>query len=152
MKKIILAVCLLFSVSTLLFACDGSSSSKSLGKGKVMVLELESNPSTGYDWVYETTGDAELFLDREDYRDANDANMVGAGGIRVLYFKGTKEGSANLVLTYKRPWEGGETAYDVVYELSVDKDMNITCLSKTKGVVNSDKELSFFPNPKFEKE
>lgn len=150
MKKILISL-LILSVMLTAFAC-GSASSKgaSLGKGKVMGLEFETNPSTGYNWEYKfVNGDAEIVFDREENKLNENLDVVGAPSKIVYYFKGTKEGNTNLVFTYRRPWEGGDVAYDVVYELSVDKDMNITCLSKMKGTVESDKELSYFPNPTF---
>ena len=89
------------------------------------------------------------FIQWEENKLNQDLDVVGSPSKIVYYFKATKEGNTNLVFTYRRPWEGGDVAYDVIYELSVDKDMNITCLSKMKGTVESDKELSFFPNPTF---
>ena len=79
-------------------------------------------------------------------------DAVGASSKRVYYFRATKEGKKTLTFTYGRPWEGGEKAYDVVYELSVDKDLNITCTNKKKGVIESKEELSFFPDPVFTNE
>ena len=150
MKKILISL-LILSTMIAAFACNGASSKDaSLGKGKVMALEFETNPSTGYNWEYKfQNGDAEIVFDREENKLNENLDVVGAPNKIVYYFRATKEGSTNLIFTYRRPWEGGEVAYDVVYELSVDKDMNITCLSKMKGTVESDKELSFFPNPTF---
>ena len=150
MKKILISL-LVLSVMLTAFACVGASSKGgSFGKGKVMGLEFETNPSTGYNWEYKfENGDAEIVFDREENKLNENLDVVGAPSKIVYYFKGTKEGNTNLVFTYRRPWEGGDVAYDVVYELSVDKDMNISCLSKMKGTVESDKELSYFPNPTF---
>lgn len=149
MKKILLVSMVVLALATLV-ACGTSSKSKNLGKGKVMALEFETNPSTGFTWEYKfTNGDAEVVFDREENKLNKDLDLVGAPSHVVYYFKATKAGNTNLTFTYRRPWEGGGAAYDVVYELSVDKDMNITCLSKMKGSVQSDKDLSFFPNPTF---
>ena len=148
MKKIVLSLVLV--ISLLVSAC-GAVSSTNYGKGVEMSLDFISNPSTGYDWVYEfASGDnlAEIFLIRQD-NSFPESDVVGAGGHRVYVFKATKEGKQTLTFTYRRPWEGGEIAYDVVYDLVVDKDLNITCTGKKKGKVESDKELSFFPDPVF---
>lgn len=145
MKKSLL-LSLLVIVSLLASACGPK-----YGKGAEMSLDFISNPSTGYDWVYEILeGDnyAEIYLIRQD-NDFPQTNVAGAGGHRIYYFKATKAGKQTLTFTYRRPWEGGETAYDVVYELSVDKDLNISCTGKKKGKIASDKELSFFPDPVF---
>lgn len=149
MKKILLVSLVVLALATFV-ACGSSSQSKNLGKGKVMALEFETNPSTGFTWEYQfTNGDAEIVFDREENKLNKDLDLVGAPSQVVYYFKATKAGNKNLTFTYRRPWEGGDVAYDVVYELSVDKDMNITCLSKMKGSVESNKDLSFFPNPTF---
>ena len=150
MKKILSIIVALMTV-LMMVACAGNANKNgSFGKGKVMALEFETNPSTGYNWEYKfENGDAEIVFDREENKLNQDLDVVGAPSKIVYYFKATKEGNTNLVFTYRRPWEGGDVAYDVIYELSVDKDMNITCLSKMKGTVESDKELSFFPNPTF---
>ena len=155
MKK--LAVVLLSALAlTTLFACGGSGSTsssvenKNYGKGKEMSLAFETNPSTGYDWQYEfKDGDAELVFEREDIKQKDEAGTVGGPMIRTYFFRANKAGNTTLVFTYKRPWEGGETEYDVVYDLSVDENLVITCKDKKKGEIKTDKELDFFPNPVF---
>ncbi len=148
MKKI-LSMILTLSIVFMMVAC-GANKSANMGKGKVMALEFETNPSTGFTWEYKFEGgDAEIVFDREENKINKDSDLVGSPHQVVYYFKATKPGNRNLIFTYRRPWEGGDVAYDVVYELSVDKDLNITCLSKMKGTVESDRELSYFPNPTF---
>ncbi len=150
MKKLLVIVSAILAAVSL-FAC--ASGPKTLGKGKIMSIELPSNPTTGFDWDYKfEEGEATLYLDKEEYVPASNEDLVGAGGTKVYRFVGENEGKAKLIFTYKRPWEGGEVAYDVIYEIEVDADKNVTCVNKTKGVVDSDKDLSFFPDPKFANE
>lgn len=152
MKKLFLVLASLL-VGVSLFACASGASASKYGKGKIMSLSFKTNPTTGYDWQYEfSDGDAEIVFDREDYKMNEDSNLVGGESTRIYYFRASKEGKKKLTFTYARPWEGGEKAYDVVYELEVDKDLNITCTSKKKGVVDSKEELSFFPDPVFTNE
>ena len=149
MKKILSVLSLLF----LALAMVSCGKSGEFGRGNVMKLTFSTNPSTGFDWQYEfLSGEdrAQIVLDKEEYHMNENLDLVGAPSRRTYYFVAKKEGKQNLTFTYKRPWEGGETAYDVVYELSVDKNLKISCLSKMKGTVESDKELSYFPNPEFE--
>ena len=152
MKKKILFVSLL--VSILLMSCSSAATNdSSLGKGKTMALKFVTNPSTGFDWEYKfLDGDDKgaLHLDREDYNTIGSPDLMGASSERTYYFVADKAGKQSLTFTYRRPWEGGEVLYDVVYELNIDKDLNIICLSKSKGVVESKEELSFFPDPTFE--
>lgn len=148
MKKNITIVLLLI-IGLLISAC-GTVSAK-YGKGQEMSLDFETNPSTGYDWIFETIDEeknAFIYLVNQE-NNFPENNLAGMGGHRIYYFRATTPGKQVLTFTYKRPWEGGEVAYDVVYELDVDKDLNITCTNKKKGKIKSDKELSFFPDPVF---
>ena len=154
MKKIFALSLAVISILTLA-SCNGglAKKDKGFGSGKNMSLRFETNPSTGYDWEWSLmTGDnlAVIEFDREEYEMNENMDVVGSPSYRTYYFVARKDGKQSLTFTYRRPWEGGEAAYNVVYELSVDKNLNITCLSKMKGDIDSDKELSFFPNPKFE--
>lgn len=153
MKKMLFLIFGLMGIFVFIVSCDKKATTKSMGTGKTMVLALETNPSTGYDWVYEfLQGEdkAEIVLDHDVIEANNDLNLMGAPSTRKYYFVAKKPGTQLLTFTYKRDWEGGEVAYDVVYELSVDKDLNISYLSKMKGKVESDKEITEFPNPTFE--
>lgn len=151
MKKVLLVLVSLVACMSL-FACGNSGTNK-YGKGKLLSLTFTTNPTTGYDWQYAfSDGDAEIALDREDYQLNQELNLVGGENKRVYYFRASKAGNKKLTFTYMRPWEGGEKAYDVVYDLVVDNDLNITCTSKKKGVIDSKEELSFFPDPVFTNE
>ena len=151
MKKFLVVV-LSLVLSLSIFACKNDGGSK-YSKGKLMSLTFTTNPTTGYDWQYVfSDGDAEIALDREDYQMEDGVDIVGGNQVRVYYFRATKAGNKKLTFTYERPWEGGEKAYDVVYDLVVDNDLNITCTNKKKGVIDSKEELSFFPDPVFTNE
>lgn len=147
MKKVLLlASLLMFSV----FACNKQLKNNSFGMGKIMALRFETNPSTGFGWEFKFEGGGgEVAFDREENIQNKEEKLFGSAEEVIYYFKGVKAGNTNIRFTYRRPWKGGEVAYDVLYELSVDKDLNITCLSKMKGIVESNYDLTFFPNPTF---
>ena len=75
-----------------------------LSGDKVLVVNLESNPSTGYRW--EAIG-----LDESILRPAGptewvpSSGLLGAPGTQVLRFYGVAEGETSLNLVYRRPWE-----------------------------------------------
>lgn len=155
MKKLAILFLTVLTITSL-SACGGAGSTrtseknKQLGKGKEMSLTFDTNPTTGYDWQYELKdGEAELILDRQDEKKGNSSDVAGAGFKRTYFFRASKAGKVTLSFIYKRPWEGGEEAYDVLYDLTVDENLVITCENKKKGRINSDKELNFFPNPVF---
>lgn len=79
--------------------------------GQNFIIELKSNPSTGYSWQVANEIDEQVIeLVSSEYK-ANsnksaDSNMpmVGAGGKDRWVFKGLTEGTAQIKLGYVRPW------------------------------------------------
>jgi predicted secreted protein len=73
--------------------------------GEVLVLELESNPSTGYGWQVQGPGSGILRqLDATDWR-PHTPRKLGGSGTQVLRFAAVGKGRATLRLVYARPWE-----------------------------------------------
>ncbi len=90
--------------------------------GKTVRVELEANPTTGFQWVVGELP-SNLELKDNDYESSDKSNTrVGAGGTTTLTFKVLAEGQGTVELTYKRTWEGGETSY--VLSLSVTTVLN----------------------------
>lgn len=73
-------------------------------RGEVLVVSLESNPSTGYGWQVEGLNTAVLNLVDENWV-PNTPQLLGAPGTTRLRFAGVGRGQANLTLAYRRPWE-----------------------------------------------
>jgi predicted secreted protein len=75
-----------------------------LKKGDTLVISLEGNVTTGFNWwvaepapaILEEVGDPEV-------KPASGA--IGAGGTIVLKFSAVQAGQATLKLEYKRIWE-----------------------------------------------
>ena len=79
-------------------------------KGEVLVLKLQSNPSTGYGWQVQG-------LNQQILRQVGAAEWLpevsgklGAPGTQVLRFAAVGKGQARLDLVYARPWEKGAPA------------------------------------------
>ena len=76
--------------------------------GQILVVTLESNPTTGYQWevvedpnsILEQIGEAEF-----KSSDEGDSPIVGAGGWEIFRFKAVSAGQMNLQLVYHRTWE-----------------------------------------------
>ena len=76
--------------------------------GQVLVLTLESNPTTGFRWevleakdsVLRQKGEAEFRLVSE-----LDPPPLGAGGVEIFRFEAVEAGETRLELVYHRPWE-----------------------------------------------
>lgn len=81
--------------------------------GKIST-EVYDNPTTGYTWVFEVTGDKGVidysFLDKpaevkiED-KASKEPMICGAGTNKILTIKGLKSGKAKLKMSLVRPWE-----------------------------------------------
>jgi C1A family cysteine protease len=73
--------------------------------GEVLVLTLESNPSTGYGWQVQGQGSGLLRqLEATEWLPDTQGKLGGAG-TQVLRFAAVGKGRATLNLVYARPWE-----------------------------------------------
>ena len=74
--------------------------------GQVLVVELPSNVTTGYEWNYRTSGEVVVQLGQREYmEDSHPFGMVGVGGTEIWRFRAAKAGRETLRLDYSRPWE-----------------------------------------------
>lgn len=87
-------------------------------------VELEENATTGYRWFYEIA-DETVVQCVEDETVEGDKDKAGAPGTRVFEFSGMKEGETTITFTYKRDWEGGETADTKEITVEVDEEGNM---------------------------
>ena len=62
--------------------------------------EIESNPTTGYNWFL--VSDEGLKVETEFI---TKSDLCGAPGIHVFKISSDKKGTFNLIAEYKRPWE-----------------------------------------------
>ena len=116
MKKIFLLVTALILSISLITGCGGSTVKaysdpeetidSSMNKEFIVLIALESNPSTGYSWEAEYD-DAILELVEETFEPGVYAkeNIVGAGGTELFRFKGLSKGNIDITFNYKRVWE-----------------------------------------------
>jgi inhibitor of cysteine peptidase len=94
------------SKSSPLTAADNGKSVE-VKKGDLIVIQLDGNPSTGYNWEAKDL-DSSMFeqVGEPEFKSGNpDPNIVGAGGTLTLTFKALKTGIATLALVYHRSWE-----------------------------------------------
>lgn len=89
-----------------------------IGVGKKFIIALDSNPTTGYNWEADFDEDF-LKLVQDEFKPAEDKDLVGAGGQQRFTFKGVKIGKTKVTLTYKRSWEEGFIDQKV-FEVSVE--------------------------------
>jgi len=75
--------------------------------GDVILLSLEANPTTGYDWEIIEPLDSTVIQigEREFSQSSTDKKLVGAGGVDRWRIKAVQRGRVHLELVYRRPWE-----------------------------------------------
>jgi inhibitor of cysteine peptidase len=89
---------------------NDADSQVELEQGQILVVTLESNPTTGYRWeqaknqesILEQMGEAEF-----KPSDTGEPPLVGAGGWEIFRFKAISAGQMTLQLVYHRSWEEG---------------------------------------------
>ena len=82
-----------------------------LEKGQILVVTLESNPSTGYRWELIENNESVLEqIGQSEYKPAETSEppIVGAGGWEIFRFKAVSTGRVTLLFCYRRPWEDAE--------------------------------------------
>ena len=85
--------------------------------GDKVTVRLCSNPTTGFQWSYEMSGDTVLKEEGHDFEEP-DSSVVGASGTDVWTFEGTAKGTTEVLMEYSRPWEDG-TKKEWTYKLTV---------------------------------
>ncbi len=86
--------------------------------GGSVVIRLEANATTGYEWVFR---EGETFtIDGSEYvPHENPEGLVGVGGTQVVTLTVTQGGSSKLVGTYARSWESPSPGAEPDFILTV---------------------------------
>jgi inhibitor of cysteine peptidase len=72
----------------------------------VILIALESNPTTGYSWQASCDSTVlELVEEAFELGIYAKENIVGAGGTQLFRYKALKSGEAEIIFVYKRSWE-----------------------------------------------
>jgi inhibitor of cysteine peptidase len=79
-----------------------------LTKGETLILDLDSNPSTGYQWSVDEINEQILKQKGEAvFSQPTSAGepLLGAGGTETFHFEAAGKGQVTLKLNYRRSWE-----------------------------------------------
>lgn len=123
----IVSIAGLCSLLVLASACSGSASRDSsstkttttIDNGKVVsasgpialevgeraTIELEANPTTGFQWAFAAEPDDAVVRVISDTYVAPATAAVGTGGQQTIVIEGVAAGSTTIELAYGRPWE-----------------------------------------------
>ena len=123
MKKLL--PLLAFALFIIAFSSCGTTRSANLTAPSPICVEFSSNPTTGFSWSCEIENSAVVEIISDSYKQ-NPApeGMVGVGGVQTFVFACKQSGISALTFTYRRPWEGGETAEIRHAQIVVDKNLH----------------------------
>lgn len=134
---------------------EEANEEEEMSGNKYMIIKLKTNPTTGFDFVCNMTGDSEAALILEDEILAPPkTDLLGAATYRDYVFSALEgtEGKVTLDFNYLRNWEGGENGFHIYYDLYVDENANITFLEKRGEKVSFDFNLDDYSDPIFTSE
>ncbi|MGI5848941.1 MAG: protease inhibitor I42 family protein [Christensenellales bacterium] len=131
MKKIMVLVLAVSFIVMIAVGCTATAGQKVYGKddtdisvdtGQSFTIKLEENPTTGYQWSVSISDESIVKLENDYYKqEPTDKQLVGAGGYRMLTFKGLKQGNATITLIYERSFEEHSAIETIVYNVTVNE-------------------------------
>ncbi len=92
-----------------------NTATTNVDKGSLITLELQENPTTGYQWNLTTTAGLVVTGDRYVPSDTT-GKLVGSGGTHIWDITAAQTGEQKITGVYKRPWEpvtGNETTFSM---------------------------------------
>lgn len=89
-----------------------------LEKGQQLVISLEGNPTTGYNWEL-VEFDAAILKQVGEPEYKSDSSLIGSGGVITITMEALETGKTNVKLIYHRSWETDVPPLEV-YELFVE--------------------------------
>jgi inhibitor of cysteine peptidase len=95
------------AAATITVGAGANGQQRTLHRGDTLVVQLATNPSTGYSWLLTGPGKPVLALVRRATMTSPHA-LPGAPATLSLRFRAVAAGKATLRLVYRRPWEAGK--------------------------------------------
>lgn len=80
-------------------------------QGDRIVIRIDENPTTGYQWEITSINQQIVELVESDYVIAPGGG-IGGGGTRIFRFKAISPGTTSIQLKLCRAWEPGDTSID----------------------------------------
>jgi len=102
---------------------DNNGGQFELERGQILVVTLESNPSTGYKWeLAEQSMSILLQLAEVEFKSSDTGNppTVGAGGWEIFRFRAVSAGQMPLLLFYHRSSEDAEPLNTFIIQVTVN--------------------------------
>ena len=87
---------------------DDAGTEIALKVGDSMIVALDSNPTTGFEWALVSISDESVLSKvHNEYKgpEPTASPLVGQGGEELWTFQPLKAGNATIEMMYARPWE-----------------------------------------------
>ena len=97
---------------------DDNDARVTLRLGDRLLIALEGNPTTGYEWSNALLYEFATLREIEDAEFQPDSDLVGAGGLFLFRYEAYRIGPQAFRFAYQRPWESVEP--ERLLEFSVD--------------------------------
>ncbi len=103
---------------------SASGSTVSMSVGDSVKVELDGNPTTGYQWLEAKSDEAGDLYDLSIiYKsDANPTGMSGVGGTYFITITALAPGEASVKLEYRRDWENNDPAGTFALKLDISAE------------------------------
>ena len=102
-----------------IFVWEDKDKEFELSVGEKFQVNLDENPTTGFEWEIHKPGKPCIVLLSKKYvPPPKDPQVLGRGGTRIFTFKSEKPGRTELELRYRRPWED-EDKFSKSFRLSL---------------------------------
>jgi inhibitor of cysteine peptidase len=101
---------------------DDNGTSVEVNQGDHVRIELDSNPTTGYEWAVDSTDETILVYEGSSYESKN-GDRVGQGGTQTFTFQAADPGKAEIHLKYWRSWEGDSSVIER-FDVTITVTMN----------------------------
>ncbi len=82
-----------------------SGSLVNLSVGDLLIVTLDSNPSTGFAWTNASISNASVIKETSREFKSGTTTVIGAGGQDVWTFKAQAKGTSTISMNYSRSWE-----------------------------------------------
>ena len=96
---------------TLTLTQADNGKSVTVRQGDVVSIQLEENPTTGFQWAVDHLDAETLELTSSDYTRPSSA-VMGSGGERTFSLTAKKPGTAPVALKLWREWQGESSVTD----------------------------------------
>ena len=122
MKKVLLSSIIVLS----LFLLVGCKNKEITETTSPELIELEGNPTTGYEWICNVKDENIAKVESIFKPDETVSNITGEGGTYLFTVTGLKKGNTTITCNYSRNWE--ETINDEIkeYSVTVDKKLKVS--------------------------